>query len=61
MPESSWQVRQSCLCQKEKELIRQSKVPDRKVGESQGERELHLGERGGDQNRSMERKRWTPQ
>ena len=35
--ESSWQVRRSRFCQKEKEQSRQSKVPDRDVGESQGE------------------------
>ena len=43
--ESSWQVRQSRFCRKEKERGRLSKVPDCKVGESQGEQELHLGER----------------
>ena len=37
--ESSWQVRRSCLCQKEKEQSRQSKAPDHEGGESQGERE----------------------
>ena len=31
---SSWQVRQCRLCQKEMEQSRQSKVPDRKVGQS---------------------------
>ena len=30
--ESSWQVRQSRLCQKEKEEIRLSRVPDDEVG-----------------------------
>ena len=35
-------------------------TPDRKEGESQGEREPHLDERG-DQSGSMERKGWTPQ
>ena len=45
--ESSWQVRQSCLCQKEKEQSRLSKAPDHEEGESQGGREPHLGERGG--------------
>ena len=35
--ESSWQVRQRRLCQKEKEQSRLSRAPDRKVGESQGE------------------------
>ena len=43
--ESSWQVRQSRLCQKEKEQSRLSRSPDSEVGESQGERESHLGER----------------
>ena len=58
--ESSWQVHQSRFCQKEKELNRQSRVPDRKGGESQGEREPHLGEKEGGQSESMERKEWTP-
>ena len=57
--ESSWQVRQSHLCQKEKSRL--SRVPDGKVGESQGERELHLGEREEDQGGSIKKKRWTPQ
>ena len=39
--DSSWQVRQSCPCQKEKS--RQSRVSDREKRESQGEREPHLG------------------
>ena len=43
--ESSWQVRQSRLCQKEQS--RQSRVPDREGGESQGEQELHLGKKEG--------------
>ena len=47
VPESSWQVRQNRPCQKEKEQNRLPRVADRKVGESQGEREPHLGERGG--------------
>ena len=33
----SWQVRQSRLCQNEKEQSRLSKIPDHKLGESQGE------------------------
>ena len=33
VPESSWHVRQSRLCQKEKSRL--SRVPNRKVGESQ--------------------------
>ena len=59
--ESSWQVRRSCPCQKEKEQSRQSRVPDREERESQGEREQHLGEREGDQSESIKRKGWTPQ
>ena len=43
--ESSWQVPRSRLCQKEKEQSHQSRLPDHEVGESQGERELHRGER----------------
>ena len=45
--ESSWQERRSRPSQKEKEQSRLSKAPDHKGEESQGERELHLGERGG--------------
>ena len=45
VPESSWQVRQSRPCQKEKEQSRLSRVPDRKMGESQDEREPHLSEK----------------
>ena len=56
VPESSWQVRQSRLCQKEKERSRLSRVPDRKVGESQSEREPHLGEKEEYQGGSIERK-----
>ena len=59
--QSSWQVHQSRFCQKEKEQSRLSRVPDRKMVESQGEREPHLGERNGDQSGSMERKEWTSQ
>ena len=43
--ESSWQVHQSRLCRKEKGQSSQSRVPDRDVGETQGERKPHLGER----------------
>ena len=46
---------------KGKEHSRPSRVPDREEGDSQGEREPHLGERDGDQSGSMERKGWTPQ
>ena len=61
VPESSWQIRRSRFCQKEKEQSRQSKAPDREGGESQGERDLHLGEKEGYQSESMERRGWTPQ
>ena len=54
--ESSWQVRQSRFCQKEKEQSRQSRVPDHEGGESQGGRESHLGEKEVDQSESMKRK-----
>ena len=59
--ECSWQVRQSRLCQKEKQQSRLSKAPSREMGESQGEREPHHGEIEEDQSGSTERKRWTPQ
>ena len=59
--ESSWQVRRSRPCQKEKEQNRLSRVSDHEGGESQDEREPHLGESEGDQSESMEWKRWTPQ
>ena len=55
--ESSWQVRQSRLCQKEKEQSRQYRVPDREVGETLGEKKQSEKER--DQSRSMKRKEWT--
>ena len=58
--ESSWQERRSRPYQKEKEQSRLSRVPDHEGGESQGGRELHLGERGGDQSGSMEWKGWNP-
>ena len=59
--ESSWQVRQSRRFQKEKEQCRQSRVPDREGGESQGEWDPHLDEREGDQSESMKRRGWTSQ
>ena len=59
--ESSWQERRSRLCQKEKEQSRLSRVPDHEGGESQGEREPHLGEKEEDHSGSMKRKGWTPQ
>ena len=52
--ESSWQVRRSCLCQKEKEQSRLSRVPDHEGGESQGGQEPHLGEREGSERRHEE-------
>ena len=58
--ESSWQVCQSHLCQKEKEESHLSRVSDHEGGRSQGGREPHLGEREGDQSESMEWKGWTP-
>ena len=59
--ESRWQVFGSRLCQKVKEKCHLSRAPDHEGGESQGEREPHLGEREGDQSESIERKGWTPQ
>ena len=41
--ENCWQVRQNRLCQTEKEQSRLTTASDRKVGESQGEREPHHG------------------
>ena len=43
---------------KEKELSRQSRVSDHEEGDSQGEREPHLGETEGDQSENMERRKW---
>ena len=54
--ESSWQVHQSRPCQNEKEQSRLYRAPDRTVGESQGEREPHLGEKKRDQSKSKEKK-----
>ena len=45
--ESSWQVRRSRSCQKEKEQSRLSKASDHEGGKSQGGQEPHLGEREG--------------
>ena len=39
-------MRESRLCQKEKEQSRLSRASDCEVRESQGKREPHLGERG---------------
>ena len=58
--ESSWQERRGRPYQKEKEQTRLSKAPDHEGGESQGEREPHLGKKEGDQSESMEWKGWTP-
>ena len=44
--ESSWQVRRNRPLQKEQSRL--SRVPDHEGEESQGERELHLGERDGE-------------
>ena len=55
--QSSWQVRRSRPRQKEQSRL--SRVPHHEGGESQGEREPHLGESEGDQSESMERKGWT--
>ena len=49
--ESSWQVRRSRPCQKEKS--HQLRAPDHEGGEPQ------VGEKEGDQNENMERKGWT--
>ena len=54
--ESSWQERHSRLFQKEKEQSFLSKALNRMVGENQGEREAHLGEKEEEQGGSMERK-----
>ena len=58
--ESSWHVRRSRPCQKEKKRIRLSRVPYHERGESQDGREPHLGESEGDQSKRMEWKGWTP-
>ena len=58
--ESSWQVRRGHPCQNEKEQSRLSKAPDHERGESQDEREPHLGEKEGDQSEGMEWEGWTP-
>ena len=42
---------------KEREQSRLSRVTDHEGGESQGEREPHLGEKEGDQSESMERRK----
>ena len=53
---SNWQVRQSRLCQKEREPSRLFRAPNREMGESQSKQEPHLGQRKGDQSESMEEK-----
>ena len=45
---------------KGKKQSRLSRVPDREGKESQGERDLHLDEKEGDQSESMREKGWTP-
>ena len=57
--ESSWQVRQSRLCQKEKEQSRQSRAPDCEWEESQDEREPHYGEKERSE-REHGGREWTP-
>ena len=52
--ESSWQERRSRPCQKKKKQSRLSRVPDHEMGESQGGREPHFGEREEDQSEIME-------
>ena len=44
--ESSWQVCQSHLCQKEKKQSRLFRASDRKAGESQGEQSRDLTREG---------------
>ena len=58
--DSTWQVRWSRPCQKEKEQSRLSRVSDHERGESQDGQKPHLGESEGDQSESIERKGWTP-
>ena len=54
--ESSWQVRQSHLCQKEKKQSSLSRAPDREIEESQDERKPHLGKsRGSEREHGEER------
>ena len=59
--ESSWQVRQRRICQKRKGTEPSVKIPNREMGENQGEGEPHLGEKKEDWKRSVGRKRWTLQ
>ena len=54
---SSRQECQSFLCRKEKEQSHQSRSSDHEMGESQNEREPHVGEREGHQNGSKEREK----
>ena len=56
----SWQVRQSRLRPKEKNQSHLSRLPDRKIRGSQGEREQHLGEKERDQNGNMGWKESAP-
>ena len=50
------EIREERLQGNEKEQSCMSRVPDCKMGESQGEQKPHLGEREGNQDGSMERK-----
>ena len=47
--------------EKEQSHLSRSQGREVEVGEGQGERELHLGEREGDQSGGKKMKRWTPQ
>ena len=58
--ESSWQVRQSRPCQKEKEQSRLSRVPDHEGGGSRWARAAPWQEKA-DQSGSMKRNGWTSQ
>ena len=58
--DSSCQMCQNCLCQKEKEQSHQFRSPDREVEESQDEQELHLFKEEG-RNGNLQRKGWTSQ
>ena len=57
---ASWPGCQRCLCHKEQEHSHQSRSPDRKVGESQGEHKRTLVRNKEGQSGSMMRKGWTP-
>ena len=58
--ESSWQVRQSRLCQKKKKQSHQFRAPDRE-GERVKVSESRILAREGDQSENTESRGWTPQ